>query len=177
MKKKITILVILLIILVLILNCFSKTKKINFEDIIIFGLWQDIGKDNEFVLDTKSNKSVLVNIYKTIKGGRKLYQKIAPGTKGEFIIRLKRDEGLKCKIIINNVTQKPQNLEFSLNNITYYSLEEMQKEINNILSEKDEVTINWEWKYDIDEQNDIEDTKDGEIAKEYVFRMDTIVED
>ena len=53
----------------------------------------------------------------------------------------------------------------------------MEKEINEILKENNRVTINWEWKYDVNEKKDIEDTEDGENLKEYIFNMDTIVEE
>lgn len=177
MKKRICILItilILIIFIIFLLNSFNKNQNLNFKDLLIFGMWQE---DNVYVLDSNKNQEVQVNLYKTIKGGGKLYKKIAPGTKGEFVIIIKKDPDLKCKMIFTNITKKPKNLEFYLNGNTYNTLEEMQNEINEVLKEKDRVTINWEWKYSTNEQEDIEDTQDGEKLKEYVFNMDTIVED
>lgn len=177
MKKRICILItilILIIFIIFLLNSFNKNQNLNFKDLLIFGMWQE---DNVYVLDSNKNQEVQVNLYKTIKGGGKLYKKIAPGTKGEFVIIIKKDPDLKCKMIFTNITKKPKNLEFYLNGNTYNTLEEMQNEINEVLKENDRVTINWEWKYSTNEQEDIEDTQDGEKLKEYVFSMDTIVED
>lgn len=177
MKKRICILItilILIIFIIFLLRYFNKNQNLNFKDLLIFGMWQE---DNLYVLDSNKNHEVQVNLYKTIKGGGKLYKKIAPGTKGEFVIIIKKDPDLKCKMIFTNITKKPKNLEFYLNGNTYSTLEEMQNEINEVLKEKDRVTINWEWKYSTNEQEDIEDTQDGEKLKEYVFKMDTIVED
>ena len=177
MKKRICILItilILIIFIIFLLNSFNKNQDLNFKDLLIFGMWQE---DNVYVLDSNKNQEVQVNLYKTIKGGEKLYKKIAPGTKGEFVIIIKKDPDLKCKMIFTNITKKPKNLEFYLNGNTYNTLEEMQNEINEVLKENDRVTINWEWKYSTNEQEDIEDTQDGEKLKEYVFSMDTIVED
>lgn len=177
MKKRICILItilILIIFIIFLLNSFNKNQNLNFKNLLIFGMWQE---DNVYVLDSNKNQEVQVNLYKTIKGGGKLYKKIAPGTKGEFVIIIKKDPDLKCKMIFTNITKKPKNLEFYLNGNTYNTLEEMQNEINEVLKEKDRVTINWEWKYSTNEQEDIEDTQDGEKLKEYVFNMDTIVED
>ena len=177
MKKKICVLIIILILIIFIifiLKYFSKKQNFSFKDLLIFGMWQE---DNIYVLNSNKNQEIQVNLYKTIEGGGRLYKKIAPGTKGEFVIIIKKDPDLKCKMIFTNITKQPKNLKFYLNGNTYNTLEEMQSEINKVLQEKDRVTINWEWKYNSDEQSDIEDTQDGESLKEYVFNMDTIVED
>ena len=106
-----------------------------------------------------------------------MYKKIAPGTKGEFVIIIKKDSDLKCKMVFTNITKKPKNLKFYLNGNTYNKWEEMQNEINEVLKENDRITINWDWQYDTNEQENIKNVQDEENLKEYVFRMDTIVGD
>lgn len=106
-----------------------------------------------------------------------MYKKIAPGTKGEFIIIIKKDSDLKCKIAFTNITKKPENLKFYLNGNTYNKWEEMQNKINEILKENDRITINWEWQYDTNEQENIKKEQNEENFKEYVFKIDTIVEE
>ena len=177
MKKRICILITILILIIVIIFLFKKFYKnqnLTFKDLLIFGMWQE---DNVYIVNPNKTQDIQVNLYKTIEGGGKLYKRIAPGTKGEFVIIIKKDPDLKCKIIFTNITKKPKNMQFYLNGKTYNTLEEMQDEINEVLKEKDRVTINWEWKYNLNEQDDIEDTQDGENLKEYVFNMDAIVED
>lgn len=177
MKKRIYILIIFFVLIILIafaLKYFYQKQNLKFEDLLIFSMWNE---NNIYVLEPNKNPEIQINLYKTIKGEDKLYKKIMPGTKGEFIIIVKKDSDLKCKIMFMNITKKPKNLEFYLNGNTYNTLEEMQTEINEVLKENDRITINWEWKYHTNEQEDIEDTEDGEQLKEYVFKMDTIVEE
>ena len=183
MKRKLIILILVIIVIYLILNYILHQNKIKLKDLLIFGLWQEmeivdkLDNSNIYVIDTKNNKSIKVNISNTIKGEKKMYKKIAPGTKGEFIIRLKKDEDIKCKIIITDITKKPINLEFYFNGNIYSSLKEIQKDLNSMINEKNEIQIDWNWKYDTNEEDDIQDTKDGQSAEEYVFRLDTYVED
>lgn len=176
MKKKIWIIIILIIGFIIIFFIKNKVNLANniFDDLLIFGMWNE---NNTYFLDTNKNSNVQVNLYSTIKGGNNMRKKIAPGTKGEFVIILKKDEELNCKVIFTSITKKPKNLEFKLNDKKYNTLNEMEKEINEILKENNRVTINWEWKYDVNDKKDIEDTEDGENLKEYIFNMDTIVEE
>ena len=74
-------------------------------------------------------------------------------------------------------TSKPQNLVFSIENRKYLSLKEMEDVINKKFINTDRITINWEWKYYIDEIHDIQDTKDGERVQKYLFEIEAIVEE
>ena len=169
MKKKIWIIIILIIGFIIIFLIKSKKKFANniFNDLLIFGMWNE---NNTYFLDINKSSKVQVNLYSTIKGGNDMRKKIAPGTKGEFVIILKKDEELNCKVIFTSITKKPKNLEFKLNDKKYNTLNEMLKENNRVI-------IDWEWKYDVNDKKDIEDTEDGENLKEYIFNMDTIVEE
>lgn len=182
MKRKIIVLILITIFIYFILNCFFNLKETKIKELLLFGLWNgdEILEENEnqniFFLDARKNNSIKIDIKKTIKGEGEMYKKIAPGTKGEFILRLKKDDDIKCKIIITDITKKPMNLEFSFNGNTYNSLKDIQKELNNIINEKNEIIIDWYWKYSTADEADIQDTKDGQNAMEYVFRVDTYVE-
>ena len=91
MKKKIWIIIILIIGFIIIFFIKNKVNLANniFDDLLIFGMWNE---NNTYFLDTNKNSNVQVNLYSTIKGGNNMRKKIAPGTKGEFVIILKKDE-------------------------------------------------------------------------------------
>ena len=53
--------------------------------------------------------------------------------------------------------------------------------MEDILNEKfvntDKITINWEWKYYVNEIQDIQDTKDGTEAQKYLFEINAVIEE
>ena len=53
----------------------------------------------------------------------------------------------------------------------------MEKEINETFMNTEKITINWEWKYFVDEKQDIQDANDGENAGKYIFEIETIIEE
>lgn len=163
---------IILVIIFIILN-FYKINKIIFNDITILGFWEDSGAKNEYELI--SQNTVEIDIFATIN--KKMYKKIAPGSSGSFIIKFKRPLNSNYTINIIEKTSKPENLVFSIENKTYTTLEEMENVINKKFMSTEKVTINWEWKYYIDEAHDAQDTKDGQIAQKYLFDINVIVED
>lgn len=162
---------IVLVIIFIILN-FYKSKKNIFEDIMIFGLWGGNGIKNEYEIN--SQNIVEIDVFSTIDS--KYNKKIAPGSKGSFSINFKKPLDSKYKIKITEKTSKPHNLVFSIGNQEYSSLKEMEKIINEKFINTDKITINWEWKYYIDEIHDIQDTKDGEETQKYLFEIEGIIE-
>ena len=169
--KYILILTILVIIFI-ILN-FYKSNKFIFEDIMIFGLWSDNGVKNQYEINSQSE--IQIDVFQTINN--KFNKKIAPGSKGNFRIKFKRSIDTKYSIKINEKTVKPRNLIFTLENKQYNSIEDMEEIINEKFMNADEITINWEWKYYINEIEDISDTRDGEIAQKYIFEIIAVVEE
>lgn len=172
--KNITKYILILIVLVIIftiLNFYKSNKKI-FEDIMIFGLWDDIGVKNEYEISTQN--TVKIDVFSTINN---IYKKIAPGSRGTFVIKFQRPNNSLYKIKINEKTEKPQNLFFIFENKKYLSLEEMEQEINEMFMNTEKITINWEWKYFVDEKQDIQDANDGENAGKYIFEIETIIEE
>ena len=174
MKKilKYIFILIILAIIFIILN-FCKSNKNIFDDITILGLWDDIGAKNEY--EITSQNTVEIDVFTTINN--KMYKKIAPGSRGSFTIKFKRLPNSNYKINIIEKTSKPQNLVFILGNKKYILLEEMEDVINEKFMNTEKITINWEWKYYIDEKNDVQDTKDGKNAQRYLFEINAIVEE
>lgn len=168
---KFILILIILFITFIILNFYKSTNSI-FDDIMIFGLWDDKGAQNEY--EVTFQKKVEINVFNTINN---TYKKIAPGSKGSFVIKFKRPINSNYKIIIEEKTKKPQNLIFMLDNKRYSSLEEIEEVINEKFINTEKITINWEWKYFINETYDIQDTKDGKNAQTYLFEIKAIVEE
>lgn len=168
--KYILILIILSIIFI-ILNFYNSNKNI-LEDILVFGLWDNRGKKNEYEIN--SQNSVEIDVFTTINSNK--YKKIAPGSYGSFSIKFKRPENSSYKVKIDEKTSKPQNLIFLLENKKYSSLEEMEDVINQKFINSEKIVVNWEWKYYIDDIKDIQDTKDGERAEKYIFEIKAIAE-
>lgn len=162
----------ILIITVIILN-FYKSNKIIFEDIMILGLWNNSGTKNEYEVTLENG--VEIDVFMT--NNNKIHKKIAPGSKGSFIIKFKRPSNSSYKIDVIEKTSKPQNLVFIIENNKYKSLEEIEDIINKKFANNEEITINWEWKYYSDEIHDIQDTKDGEDAQKYLFEIIAITEE
>ena len=169
--KKIFILILIVLILIFIILNFYKSNKNIFDDIIIFSLWENnkVKKEYEISLQDK----VEIDIFATINS---IYKKIAPGSKGSFFIKFKKPKNSKFKIKITEKSSKPQNLVFMLDNKKYYSIKQMEDEINQKFIENEIITVNWEWIYYIDEIHDIQDTEDGKNAYKYIFAIEALVE-
>lgn len=158
-----------LFIIFIILNLY-KSKKSIFDDIMIFSLWNNL--ETEYEIDLQD--TVEIDVFTTIKNN--IYKKVAPGTNGEFTIKFKRPTNSNYKIQIKEKTKKPKNLIFIVRNHKYSSIEEMEQLINEMFVNTEQVTIKWEWKYFINNIEDIQDTKDGERAQKYIFEIETIIE-
>lgn len=169
MKKRLYFLIIILI-LIIIFIIFYKSKKMIFEEHTIFNMW------NEYVINPKKDKSIQIDIFKNISNGNKIHEKIAPGSYGDFSIRLIRPQNSKIDIKIKDITSKPNNLIFILDNNEFYSIEEMQEKLKEKLLTEESTKIKWIWKYETSKEGDIEDTKSGEIAQSYIFEINAILD-
>lgn len=165
------ILILLILVLTFLILKFYKTSKNVFDDIIILGLWDK--SQNEYEIDLQN--PVQIDVFSTIYN--KKYKKIAPGSKGGFVIKFKRLSEFNYSIKINEKTSKPQNLVFILENKIYKSLKDMEEVINEKFMNTETLNINWEWKYFVDEKHDIQDTEDGMVAQNYIFELEVICEE
>lgn len=116
-----------------------------------------------------------------------IYEKIAPGTSGNFDILLESNQNLKYKIEFYSINDKPKNLNFkAFNNDRLLgeanTLEELSKDLSGFIkkNEKINITIYWYWNFeneDNKEYSDIQDTKDSENIKKYQFNISTLGEE
>ena len=173
--KNITKYILILIILVItfIILIFLKSNKKSFNDIMILSFLDNNGAENEYEITNQN--AVEINIFTTINN--KKYKKIAPGSKGSFIIKFKKPSNSIYEIQVNEKTSKPKNLVFAIADKKFTSIEEMEDIINEKFIDSDKITINWEWKYYISDIQDIQDTQDGERAQKYLFEIKAIIEE
>ncbi len=194
--KKITKYILIILILIFIIFTFFSLKRINLiDDFILFKLFSDsnvslekIQKEKlnlnnskeypiyEFNVSYKKTKLEGINLLDTIDNKTLVKEKVAPGTKGNFTIRIKSNEDINYEILFNSLNEKPKNLIFKYKNIKYQKLEDLQKDLIGKIKKKETIDINisWEWEYKISSKEDIQDTKDGEKLKNYNFTIETI---
>lgn len=191
MKKRIYIVIIILILIFIIFK-FYKSNKNVFNDILIFGLWNNITENDEvintdknnndkkyqyeYVINPQKQSNLQIDMLKTVKNEFGTNQKIAPGSVGEFIIKIDKENNIKSRIIIKDATKKPENLVFILNGEEFYSIKQLEEKINEIIKETNRIIINWEWKYETNKEQDMQDTKDGKNAQNYIFEVEAILE-
>lgn len=194
--KKITKYILIILILIFIIFTFFSLKRTDLmDDFILFKLFSDsnislekIQKEKlnlnnskeypiyEFNVSYKKTKLEGINLLDTIDNKTLVKEKVAPGTKGNFTIRIKSNEDINYEILFNSLNEKPKNLIFKYKNIKYQKLEDLQKDLKGKIAKKETIDINisWEWEYKISSKEDIQDTKDGEKLKNYNFTIETI---
>ena len=137
--------------------------------------------------ESESLKQV-INLQSTVNNETLVNNKIAPGTKGNFVIRLDAtgaEVGVKYDIKITNQNSKPTNLKFVNNGKTYNDIGQLLQEASGTINANDpskikEIKVDWEWPYEIGEtstlisQNDNIDTKEGMSGLDYTFEINVI---
>ena len=138
--------------------------------------WSFKVNENEEKLQTISLKSTMNNATLT-------NNQIAPGTEGEFQIKLDAtgsELGINYIIKFENESQKPTNLKFTYDEKTYNSLTDLQQDLTGIINANDSdktktLTIGWNWKYETGSTvqeistNDLIDTQDAKQMSNYTF--------
>lgn len=196
MKEKIKIFIILSLIFILIIffiKIFFFKEFLNIQtidDYTFFKLFSNgISKQknkkesNEYSFKVKYNNMNFksVNLLTTVDEEKLIYEKIAPGTSGNFNIVLDSNENLKYRIIFESINEKPKNLNFlALGDEKVLgqanTLEELSQYLEGNISKnkKVNITINWYWNYENKENSkstDIQDTEDSKRIKKYQFNI------
>lgn len=135
----------------------------------------------KFKIDYKNMYFKSIDLAGTIDRNTLLYEKIAPGTSGSFNILLDSNQNLKYRIEFDSLNQKPHNLNFRASKngeilAETNTLEELSGKLTGYIKqdEKINITINWYWKFENEEdieKTDIQDTKDSENIKTYQFNV------
>ncbi len=189
-KYKKIICTIILIIMLIIFGLLLKKVDANSQqdDILFFKLFGSSSTstsnvNNEIVFDmsNKNKDTKNINLLETVNTQFLVQEKIAPGSKGNFSIKIvdneKYEEAKNYNITFKSKNAKPQNLYFYLNDNEdekYATLEEMQNVIEQKLNNKKqkEIIINWKWEYNNSNEGNKQDTADGMKIKEYNFDID-----
>lgn len=136
-----------------------------------------------FKVNEKDEKLQTISLKSTVNNETLINNKIAPGTEGEFQIKLDAngsDVGINYVVKFENETQKPKNLKFLYDGKTYNSLTELQNVLTGTINanEQDKVktlTICWNWQYETGKTeqeisaSDIVDTQNGKQIANYTF--------
>lgn len=170
-KKRIYILIIILILIFIIFNIFRSKKNI-FDDIMIFNLWNATGDKNEYVINPQKEEKIELNVFNTTD----MYEKIAPGSSGQFKIKLIKPQNSDFKIVLKETSTKPQNLIFIVDGKKYYNIKDIEEKLNKIFRYTNNIIINWVWEYEVSEKKNIEDTEDGKEAQKYAFEITATIE-
>lgn len=202
-KKKIILKLILILILIILfikiffLKGLSNVQKIDdFLFLKLFSNGDALSKGTQnsgyqkvynFKIDYKNMDFKSINLSETIDKETLIYEKIAPGTSGSFNILLDSNQNLKYKIEFNSINEKPHNLNFrALKNEEILgesnTLEELSENLTGYINqnEKINITINWYWNFESEENQeytDVQDTEDSGNIKTYQFNVCTLGEE
>ncbi len=194
-NKKIYMMIIISLVCIILLTIYFIQYDFLQEDLLFFQLFHlntysnDSSENNtsqirntqknahmetiSFCVQNQNKKLKALNLNNTVNNQTLVNEKIAPGTSGRFDIVLKSYETLNYKIDFKSENKKPTNLRFftSENKTTYNTLEELGKSLTGIIFHHEEKTIPiyWQWDYEIDHQQNEQDTLDAEEIKEYRF--------
>lgn len=136
-----------------------------------------------FMVNGSEEETQTIDLASTIDNGTLADNKIAPGTKGAFTITIdatNSEVGVHYDLNIENETQKPKNLFFVFEGQNYSSIEQIFRITSNTIdanaeNKTREITINWEWPYEIGEtepeklKNNLQDTNDTKTLDNYTF--------
>lgn len=179
-SKKIVLLCIAIIAIILSFvggHAYAKyMSKVTGNGTAEIASWNFKVNENEEKIQTISLKS-------TINNETLVNNKIAPGTEGSFQIKLDAtdsDVGINYNIKFENETQKPTNLKFIYDGITYNSISELGNILTGIINANDEnkiktLSIDWNWQYETGSTteeigaNDIIDTQEAKQINNYNF--------
>ena len=182
-KKIVAVLIILAAIIISFIGgqTFSKyVTQVNGEGVANIAKWTFKVNDNESKLQT-------INLASTINNDTLIDNKIAPGTSGDFQIKIDAngsDVGIDYKVKFINESNKPQNLIFTYEDNKYENVMDLSEILTGTIdanSPEKEKTINihWEWPYETGTgeevvNNDKIDTENGKNITQYTF--DVLVE-
>ena len=189
-KRTRTIIIILIFLLIIGIYFLLKSNNNFFkDDIILFKNFYSSINNTKENKDTKEKDSsdnyniIKISTKKQITKEMSLFSNlndqmnwnkiIYPGTKGEFSIKLYGQEKLQYEVTFKSKNQKPRNLVFKQNGKEYETLEKLGENLKGNLQKGEikNIVIEWEWKYETNEKQDFQDTKDGKEIREYNFEI------
>ena len=189
-RKTKTVIIILIILLIIGIYFLLKNENNFFkDDIILFkNFYSSINNTKEnkdtkeknssdnyniIKISTKKQNTKEMSLFSNLNDQMNWNKIIYPGTKGEFSIKLYGQEKLQYEVTFKSKNQKPENLVFKQNGKEYETLEKLGEDLKGNLQKGEikNIVIEWEWKYETNEKQDFQDTKDGKEIREYNFEI------
>lgn len=160
----------------------NKTLFKTFLDVIDLSVIEvDIEDPHRYIFDVKFENLVSseISLPATMDAKAVSKNKIAPGVNGEFSIiisTMNSTVDMKYSVKFEDITnEKPANLKFKIKgtNNEFSTLQELEKYLKGNIAKQTEkeIVIEWQWAYEIDDTQDIIDTKDGINLSNYNFRI------
>lgn len=180
-NKILILLIIAFLIIIFILSQMQSKQGSTQEDLLFFKIWNNSlstnkkdettainQKTKQYKIKVRRNKEVAktLELLETADQMTLVKEKIAPGTKGNFEIVLTSNDILNYRIYIKDKNERPKNFVFEI--------QEEQGKLEK--GETKKVKITWQWPYEINEQENNQDTKDGMQLKIYNFEICVIGE-
>ncbi len=136
-----------------------------------------------FKVNESSEQIQSISLKSTENNSKLLNNKIAPGTEGNFQIKLDAtgsDVAIKYAVKFEEKSKKPTNLKFTYNGKEYSSLGFLQNELEDTIDATTEtkvkiINIGWNWKYETGSseqeiyKNDKIDTNEAKQLRDYNF--------
>ena len=150
MKKKAVIIIAILVAIILSFvggQTYSKyITQVKGAGIADIAHWDFKVNNSEDIIQT-------INLASTINNDTLVNNKIAPGTSGNFKINIDASEaevGINYKVEFTNEQNKPTNLKFIYNGLTYNSIKEIENKLEGTINATEEnkiktISIDWEW--------------------------------
>lgn len=188
------IIVIILIFLISKIVCSNlKFDSIKNDDFLFLKFLVNGQKDSidnlnqksiyKFNVDYKDMNLKSINLLDSADKTTFVYEKIAPGSRGEFEIELNSNQNLKYRIEFKSNNAKPQNLKFKVFNDNVFldeanTLEKLSESMKGNINKNQKIIykIEWYWEFQNSqdlEKVDIQDTNDANNINQYNFNVYT----
>ncbi len=182
MKKSKKIVLIIMIVVLTILSFLGGQAYAKYMSKVTGQGSADIASWS-FKVNENEEKMQNISLKSTVNNSTLVNNKIAPGTQGDFQIKIDAtgaEVGINYNIKFDNESQKPTNLKFTYNNQIYNSISELQEVLNGTINADEQekikaLIIGWCWEYETGntEQeilaNDIIDTQEAKQITDYSF--------
>lgn len=188
------IIVIILVFLIFKIVCSNlKFDSIKNDDFLFLKFLVNGQKDSidnlnqksiyKFNVDYKDMKLKTINLLDSADKTAFVYEKIAPGSRGQFEIELNSNQNLKYRIEFKSNNAKPQNLNFKVFKDNVFldeanTLEELSESMKGDINKNQKIIykIEWYWEFQNSqglEKVDIQDTNDAKNINQYNFDVYT----
>ena len=136
-----------------------------------------------FKVNDNSERMQTISLATTIDNESLSNYKIAPGTRGDFVIAIDTtgaEVGIVYQVEFENEVNKPSNLYYEFNGKRYESISLMRNDLSGIIEANSvekivNLNIHWEWPFETGETEeeieggDFVDTMEGRNAENYTF--------